>query len=501
MGCLEMCRKLFNALIIVTFVGLLTAVPAAYAQDPELLHNCPTCTKGFTQQGAFILPILEPLSGAFPPNHTEGSDSVCVPFAGTVRFLKGKVDKIVPISSAVSATHQTIDIESARLDENGNAVTIATRVHNPPKGVPAKALMILIPGGRMSGNLSGSGPNNFLIRSAHLFAKRGYRVVGIGRPSDHTRLKFWTPDVIQNGVLSEQLHGASFDPYRVSVEHLIDLIAIINANNKIARETLLPVLLLGTSRGSISAMRWKVLAEAISLSAPVTVQHSLEGTVSVGSNAPAAQPDLHPSSLDRPACVHWHACDLCPSTTPDGAADLLADLKAVGSAPVGGGGLGGGYRQYRDICGPLSFHGFAGMEDHAVKTIVSCLGKVHPKVSRAGGFVSAKSAVFKKAVPSGKSFKFSLRKFVKFTRNISVPIVFELPAQHSALAAPAESRRDRKIRKPRRPRSNLRIDQDGTVYYRAPKVRRKSIDQFVYTIRTKKGRVSHNIVSITVVPN
>jgi hypothetical protein len=64
-------------------------------------------------------------------------------------------------------------------------------LHEP--ATAPKALVFLISGGKMNSYIIGSeitgevtvAGNNFLVRSAHLFAAQGYRVITMDRPSDH----------------------------------------------------------------------------------------------------------------------------------------------------------------------------------------------------------------------------------------------------------------------------------------------------------------------------
>ena len=70
-------------------------------------------------------------------------------------------------------------------------ITMDYMVHEPP-GAPT-ALIVLIAGGQLTAGIEGlngigiapsSAGGNFLVRSAHLFAAQGYRVLTIDRPSD-----------------------------------------------------------------------------------------------------------------------------------------------------------------------------------------------------------------------------------------------------------------------------------------------------------------------------
>jgi hypothetical protein len=237
---------------------------------------------------------------------------------------------------------------SPRRSRYGAEVTLQYLVHEPP--ATARAVLVLIPGGQFTAGIAGSGDgsvatsagSNFLVRSAHLFAQRGYRVVTMERPSDY--IDYTGGD-----------SSAYFmDAYRTSVAHSVDLAAIINRVNT----TNLPVLLAGTSRGAISAVAQAPLFSAIAISSPLTG----------GSNGdPVSHADA--AKVAVPVHVLWHADDACSVTVP------VNSYTLSDAFPDGDGvGLSGGFSPSgNDPCGALSYHGFLGIESCAVSTTTAWL--------------------------------------------------------------------------------------------------------------------------------
>ena len=97
---------------------------------------------------------------------------------------------------------------------SGPVITMDYMVHEPP-GIPA-ALVVLIAGGQLNAGIQvgtgiGSPPSfagaNFLVRSAHLFAAQGYRVLTIDRPSDFS------------DYIGSSTSGYAYDGYRTSMAH------------------------------------------------------------------------------------------------------------------------------------------------------------------------------------------------------------------------------------------------------------------------------------------
>src|SRR3989304_4179842 len=138
-------------------------------------------------------------------------------------------------------------------------------VHRPKN--KAKAVVVLIAGGILGTGITGdpltgqvfTAGENFLVRSAQLFAEDGYIAVTILRPAKPTIPP--APEFPTTGTDAVQ-----WDHYRISPKHAFDIVrdvAQVNADN-------LPVFLAGTSSGSISMVAQNMLGNGILISSPVT---------------------------------------------------------------------------------------------------------------------------------------------------------------------------------------------------------------------------------------
>lgn len=203
----------------------------------------------------------------------------------------------------------------------------------------ATATVVLLPGG--AGNF---GPmvdgqpagRNFLVRERERFAAAGFNVAIVGRPSD-------IPD----------LDTAT----RTGEAHLADLRAVVRELK--ARDGL-PVWLVGTSRGTVSAA-----------AAAIAFGDQLAGVVLTSSilawKLPGALPRQNLAAIRVPVLMLHHTDDACWACR---AHEAPAVIKALSNAPFrqlqlveGGGPVSG------DACEPLHHHGFIGIEDEAMRRI------------------------------------------------------------------------------------------------------------------------------------
>lgn len=240
----------------------------------------------------------------------------------------------------------------------GAPVSVKYVVHRPSSGVSPKAAVILIAGGNLNANFTGGDPatgvvsttgGNFVVRSAQLLAEAGYLTIVIDRPSDR-------PDVV-----------ADVDAYRISVDHAVDMLAIlqlVNTDN-------LPLVLAGTSRGAASVVANNLIASGIQMSSAVTSGAGLYVGV-------PGVPSLQPAFVQRPARILWHQNDLCPISTPANSLSLFTTLNThltgLGQFATSGTATGGvrvttaSTNVTPDICGAFDFHGFLGIEPSVVAT-------------------------------------------------------------------------------------------------------------------------------------
>jgi hypothetical protein len=237
-----------------------------------------------------------------------------------------------------------VDITSAR------SVTLPTVVIAPKS--PPTAAVILLEGDVGVINLGGTPENpeiesqGFLARNADLFASGGLLVALVGAPSDYE-------EGIDLG-------------YRVSAEQSEDVAAVIDwIDDRVS----LPVWVLGMSLGSYSATN-----------SAIRLNRSLDGyAVCSASTAPTGGPLagggilLMPgfAEISMPALVVGHAGDECPGTPSAGVA-LIAEA-LTGASPIAQRVFtGGSPRPEASSCGPVSHHGYYGIEDEVV-TYMACI--------------------------------------------------------------------------------------------------------------------------------
>ncbi|MDH5446271.1 MAG: hypothetical protein OEY52_12000 [Gammaproteobacteria bacterium] len=234
------------------------------------------------------------------------------------------------------------NIGSRETDANGSReyVFIDYMVHSV--GEKQKALMVLIPGGNGNARLEESegqvisASGNFLVRSAYMFALRGFKVITLNRPNDF-------------------LNYAHYDDYRRSVNHAVDIVRVINHVNS----DNLPVVIAGTSRGAISAVSQHMFADAITISSPVTT-----GEFGTPLSEDSTFDKLKPSSVTVPAHVMLHVKDACRVSPPQGAYNLVAAFEPDASVNVIDGGFDATDKE--DDCKANTYHGFFGIESCAV---------------------------------------------------------------------------------------------------------------------------------------
>jgi pimeloyl-ACP methyl ester carboxylesterase len=216
----------------------------------------------------------------------------------------------------------------------------------PAQGGPAKASVILLVGGDGHMGLSparmDNPSGNFLARSRDLFAAHGLQVALLDTPSDHRELGDW----------------------RVSADHAADLAALIRY---LHAKSHVPVWLVGTSRGSVSAANTGArLAQAPADSRP----DGLVLTSSVTIPAPRGLTTVFSSDLTAvrvPVLVVAHRDDRCPFAPPSNAAKIAASLP---NAPKAEAMLfDGGDPPRSDACQPFAQHGYLGIEQKVVDAI------------------------------------------------------------------------------------------------------------------------------------
>ena len=259
----------------------------------------------------------------------------------------------------------------SRVADTGEDIQIRYMVHKPKN--KSKAIVVLIAGGLLGTGIAGNpatgqvftAGENFLVRSAQLFAEDGYTALTIHRP---VKLTSPTPTAEFPTTGPGQ---AQWDHYRVSSKHAFDIVralAIVNTGN-------LPVFLAGTSRGAISVVANSMLGNGILVSSPVA---NLTGVLppdwpgcppamTCGLYVGHPWPSLQPGFVAVPTHVMAHQQDACSGTAPASALALHNAFLAAGVDSRFDTVDGGFAAPGEPACEALHFHGFFGVENRAVK--------------------------------------------------------------------------------------------------------------------------------------
>ena len=203
----------------------------------------------------------------------------------------------------------------------------------------AAASIILLTGGAGNIGMKQGIPTskNFLVRSRDYFAANGFNVVIVDKPSDRV-----------------DLDGA----FRISPEHVEDLRRVIA---QVKKETNVPVWVVGTSMGTISAA---ALARSVSGDelAGIVLTSSVTSIKKTG-----AVPWQDLEDIRIPVLVVHHEADMCTVCNPWDVPMIIRKLK---NAPVKKElYVRGGMNPSGNPCEALHFHGYIGMEKEVVGLI------------------------------------------------------------------------------------------------------------------------------------
>jgi dienelactone hydrolase len=213
-------------------------------------------------------------------------------------------------------------------------------------GGEPKAAVVLFAGGHGGLQLTETGSprwgnNNFLVRSARLFAAQGLAVVVIDAPSDKQSPPY--------------LSG-----FRQSPEHAADVKAVIAW---LKEEVKRPVWLIGTSRGTQSVA---------AVSTALASSGGPDGIVLTSTilNDPRSRPvpDMALDKLSVPVLVVHHeqdGCRVCLFRDMPRLMEKLATLPRKELMTLRGGENQG------DPCEALAYHGFNGLEGEVVRRIAA----------------------------------------------------------------------------------------------------------------------------------
>lgn len=246
-------------------------------------------------------------------------------------------------------------------DGHGNYVTVARRTGARqgflllrPAGPPVAAV-ILFTGGSGRVGISPQGMRrggNFLVRSRWRFVEAGFLVAVVDVPTDR----------------------ATLDGFRTTEAHALDIKGVIAHLRALAP---VPVWLVGTSRGTISAANAAARLDQGGADGLVLLSSLL---VPGGRRDPASVHSVEVSRIRLPTLVVHHRGDRCPLTPHAAVAPLLRSLSA---APVAEElAVEGGAAPHGNPCGPTHFHGYIGIEQQVVARIADWI-KAHPPRPRA----------------------------------------------------------------------------------------------------------------------
>lgn len=206
-----------------------------------------------------------------------------------------------------------------------------------------KAAVVMFSGGPGKANISGTSVNGgraFVGANFKNLAAYGLSVIVVDVPSDRS-----------NGLSPR---------YRQTKDHLVDLESIIA---RVAKETNLPVWLMGISRATIS-----VFHAALNSKQPIAGIIALSSIVRIPAHTGVTRlTDLPLEKIRVPAFTAGHEDDGCRGTPAEGARELARGMvnSPKAEAKIFSGGNDGG----RNPCGPGSPHTFTGIQDVVVDKI------------------------------------------------------------------------------------------------------------------------------------
>lgn len=216
---------------------------------------------------------------------------------------------------------------------------------------PARPIgsVILLPGGSgvmdltVDGGMNGMAQNH-LVRTRQYYVRAGYAI--------------FVPDI------APDLRNTT--AYRFGTPHATDIAAVVTA----ARAVGGPVFVIGTSRGSVSAV-----ALFAKQNGPVPDGLVISsGTLLDNARVPGA---AGVGNLDRirvPVLLLRHESDACGASSPRDAEPFRALLTGARSVEIVSFSGGGPQATRADPCGPQHYHGFLGIEDQVVARTVQWMG-------------------------------------------------------------------------------------------------------------------------------
>lgn len=199
------------------------------------------------------------------------------------------------------------------------------------------ASVVLLAGGMARGK------EDFLVRNRGMFLESGFHVATFDAPSDREEM------------------NASF---RMSPDHAADIAAVVRW---LKAKTPLPVWLVGTSTGTLSAVHGAADGDEVDgLVLTSTVTRSPPDW-KIAESHPAGVIDMNLAAVRVPVLLVAHrddACELSPAADLDRLAGAFVEAVVVEKLFFAGGDEPRG-----DPCEALSAHGFPGLEQYVVGAI------------------------------------------------------------------------------------------------------------------------------------
>lgn len=223
-------------------------------------------------------------------------------------------------------------------------VTISFVVTEP--GTPPRPAVILFAGGTGRVALWRRDPpnlgNNFLVRTRQIFARHGFLTVTVDVASDQR----------EDGLVG----------VRASGDHRTDIAAVLGW---VRNRTKAPVVLIGTSRGTVSAAHLGVSlrVEGVVLTAIVTVSSNMR---------PATAMDAKLEDIRVPVYLVNHRNDECYVTPAENLPDIKKRLSKSPRVDIRL--FSGGYTRSSNVCQARTHHGFLGIEKEVIADIAGWIG-------------------------------------------------------------------------------------------------------------------------------
>jgi len=216
--------------------------------------------------------------------------------------------------------------------------------------VEASAVVILLEGGdgKVTFEETPAGAmvvsNGFLARNAGAFSEQGLVVAVVDVPSDFSAA------------------GIDID-YRTGADQATDVEAVVDW---ISERTSLPIWVIGMSLGTYSATNSAIrLADKVDGYAVCSASTSPPGLA--GRDWPTGILELEMNEITVPSIVIGHEDDECAGTPSSGVQDVVDAL--VNAESVVSNVFGGGKPAASPPCGPLSPHGYYGIDEDVVRFI------------------------------------------------------------------------------------------------------------------------------------